>query len=264
MMRLWCCLLMGVCLLVQAKTRVEILADANYPPYSWQEGEEVKGIYADIVRSVTASMDEYEVVLKAMPWRRGLSMVEQGSAFAIFPPYYQPDSRPWMWPYSQPLLDEELVVMCGAGVAVNTPQAQFPADYYGLRFGMNAGFTIGGASFWQAVQQQRIGLEEVKSNRENLLKIVRGRVDCTVNDRLSLLYELLNMIKGNQLAVADMSQLKQGPVLSKEQGFLGYSRKGEFDFKEDFAEQFDKRLYELKKRDGIRLIVERYLGKSPR
>ncbi len=79
-----------------------------------------EGIYADIVRSVTASMDEYEVVLKAMPWRRGLSMVEQGSAFAIFPPYYQPDSRPWMWPYSQPLLDEELVVMCGAGVAVNT------------------------------------------------------------------------------------------------------------------------------------------------
>lgn len=129
---------------------------------------------------------------------------------------------------------------------------------------MNAGFTIGGAPFWQAVQQQKIGLEEVKSNRENLLKIVRGRVDCTVNDRLSLLYELLNMIKGNQLAVADMSQLKQGPVLSKEQGFLGYSRKGEFDFKEDFAEQFDKRLYELKKRDGIRTIVERYLGKSPR
>ncbi len=59
MMRLWCCLLMGVCLLAQAKTRVEILADANYPPYSWQEGEEVKGIYADIVRSVTASMDGY-------------------------------------------------------------------------------------------------------------------------------------------------------------------------------------------------------------
>ncbi len=24
--------------LAQAKTRVEILADANYPPYSWQEG----------------------------------------------------------------------------------------------------------------------------------------------------------------------------------------------------------------------------------
>ncbi|MGY3895495.1 substrate-binding periplasmic protein [Aeromonas enterica] len=255
---------MGVCLLAQAKTRVEILADANYPPYSWQEGDEVKGIYADIVRSVTASMDDYEVVIKAIPWRRGLSMVEQGSAFAIFPPYYQPDSRPWIWPYSQPLLDEELVVMCGAGVAVNTPQAQFPADYYGLRFGMNAGFTIGGAPFWQAVQQQKIGLEEVKSNRENLLKIVRGRVDCTINDRLSLLYELLNMIKGNQLAVADMSQLKQGPVLSKEQGFLGYSRKGEFDFKEDFAEQFDKRLYELKKRDGIRSIVEHYLGKSPR
>lgn len=263
-MRVWCCVLLAVCMMAQAKTRVELLADANYPPYSWQEGSEVRGIYADIIRAVTASMPEYEVVIKPVPWRRGLSMIEQGSAFAIFPPYYQPDNRPWMWPYSQPLLDEELVVMCGAKVAVNTPEAQFPADYHGLRFGINAGFVIGGDAFWQAVKEKQIDLEEVKSNRENLLKIVRGRVDCTVNDRLSLLYELLNMIKADQLAVTDMSQLKQGPVLSKEQGFLGYSRTGAFPYKQTFIEQFDMALYQLKKRDGIRVIVEQYLGKSPR
>ncbi|WP_375781617.1 transporter substrate-binding domain-containing protein, partial [Aeromonas enteropelogenes] len=151
-MRLWCCLLMGVCLLAQAKTRVEILADASYPPYSWQEGEEVRGIYADIVRQVTASMEEYEVVIKPVPWRRGLSMIEQGAAFAIFPPYYMPDSRPWIWPYSQPMLDEELVVMCSEGLAVNTVQARFPDDYQGLRFGINAGFAIGSPSFWQLVK----------------------------------------------------------------------------------------------------------------
>lgn len=263
-MRLWCCLLMGVCLLAQAKTRVEILADASYPPYSWQEGEEVRGIYADIVRQVTASMEEYEVVIKPVPWRRGLSMIEQGAAFAIFPPYYMPDSRPWIWPYSQPMLDEELVVMCGEGVAVNTVQARFPDDYQGLRFGINAGFAIGSPPFWQLVKERKIEVEEVKGNRENLLKIVRGRVDCTVNDRLSLLFELLSMIQNKQLAVADMSRLKQGPVISREQGFLGYSRKGAFPFREDFTGQFDKGLYQLKKQDGIRAIVEKYLGKSPR
>ncbi len=37
-MRVCVYLLLGFCLLAQAKTRVEILADANYPPYSWQEG----------------------------------------------------------------------------------------------------------------------------------------------------------------------------------------------------------------------------------
>ena len=132
------------------------LADANYPPYSWREGGGGEGIYADIVRSVTASMDEYEVVLKAMPWRRGLSMVEQGSAFAIFPPYYQPDSRPGCGPTPSPC-STRLVVMCGAGVAVNTPQAQFPADYYGLRFGMNAGFTIGGAPSGRRSSSRRSG-----------------------------------------------------------------------------------------------------------
>ena len=87
----------------------------------------MRGIYADIIREVTSAMPDYEVVLKPMPWRRGLSMVEQGTAFAIFPPYYMPDTRPYMWPYSQPMLDEELVVMCGASVAANTPQARFPA-----------------------------------------------------------------------------------------------------------------------------------------
>ncbi|MGL4886169.1 MAG: substrate-binding periplasmic protein [Aeromonas veronii] len=263
-MRVWCCLLLGLCMMAHAKTRVEILADAAYPPYSWQEGEEVRGIYADIIREVTSAMPDYEVVLKPMPWRRGLSMVEQGTAFAIFPPYYMPDTRPYMWPYSQPMLDEELVVMCGASVAANTPQASFPLDYHGLRFGMNAGFAVGGDAFWQAVKEMQIDVEEVKSNRENLLKIVRGRVDCTINDRLSLLYELLNMIKAEQLAVADMSLLKQGPVLSKEQGFLGYSRKGEYPYKQAFIDQFDKELYQLKKRDGVKVIVERYLGKSPR
>nr|WP_279459262.1 hypothetical protein [Aeromonas veronii] len=95
-MRVWCCLLLGLCMMAHAKTRVEILADAAYPPYSWQEGEEVRGIYADIIREVTSAMPDYEVVLKPMPWRRGLSMVEQGGCLrhfstllhARYPPLY--------------------------------------------------------------------------------------------------------------------------------------------------------------------------------
>ncbi len=31
-MRVWCCLLLGLCMMAHAKTRVEILADAAYPP----------------------------------------------------------------------------------------------------------------------------------------------------------------------------------------------------------------------------------------
>ena len=34
-MRLWICLLLVFCSGIHAKTRVEILADAAYPPYSW-------------------------------------------------------------------------------------------------------------------------------------------------------------------------------------------------------------------------------------
>lgn len=30
-MRVWCCLLLGLCMMAHAKTRVEILADAAYP-----------------------------------------------------------------------------------------------------------------------------------------------------------------------------------------------------------------------------------------
>ncbi|MHA7000194.1 substrate-binding periplasmic protein [Aeromonas schubertii] len=259
----WLVLLVITC--VEAKTRVEIFTDSSYAPYSWQEGQEARGIYPDIVREVAKGMPDFELVLKPVPWRRALSMVEQGKAFAVLPPYYNQEERPWIWPYSQPLLDEEVVVLCSDKLASNTDEARFPDDYFGLRFGMNAGFALGGKAFWEAVSAGKIEREEAKSNRENLLKILRGRVDCTINDKLSLLAEMLTMIKDGQLALEDMGRLRQGPVVTREQGFLGYAANDKaFPFKEQFVKQFDRALHQLRQQDGINRIVESHVGKSQR
>ncbi len=37
-MRVWCCLLLGLCMMAHAKTRVDILADAAYPPTPGRRG----------------------------------------------------------------------------------------------------------------------------------------------------------------------------------------------------------------------------------
>ncbi|ENY73687.1 substrate-binding periplasmic protein [Aeromonas diversa] len=259
----WLVLLAITC--VEAKTRVEIFTDSSYAPYSWQEGQEARGIYPDIVREVAKGMPDFELVLKPVPWRRALSMVEQGTAFALLPPYYNQDDRPWIWPYSQPLLDEEVVVVCNDKLAINTDEARFPQDYHGLRFGMNAGFSIGGKAFWDAVAAGKIELEPAKSNRENLLKILRGRVDCTINDKLSLLAEMLTMIKEGHIALEDMSRFRQGPVVTREQGFLGYAANDKgFPFKDQFVKQFDRALHQLRQQNGIARIVEHHVGKSQR
>lgn len=88
-----------------------ILCDAGYPPYSYAEGDEAKGLYTDILRAAFKRMPGYRVDIRPMPWARGLAEVASGRAFALFPPYYRPSERPWM-DYSRPMLKEKVVVLC--------------------------------------------------------------------------------------------------------------------------------------------------------
>lgn len=63
-----------------------ILCDAGYPPYSYADGDEAKGLYTDILRKAFTRMPEYNVQICPVPWARGLAEV----ALAHRPIYLQP------------------------------------------------------------------------------------------------------------------------------------------------------------------------------
>ncbi|MBT3310327.1 MAG: transporter substrate-binding domain-containing protein [Gammaproteobacteria bacterium] len=245
------------------EVQVQVYADQDYPPYSYIEQGEVKGIYTEVVKRVFDRMEGYRVSIAALPWKRGLSYIEQGKGFAIFPPYHRPQQRPYIWPYSMPILDERVVVFCTEEVLNRLIRPNWPEDYYGLKIANNAGYKLGGDAFWSAVKAGKIKLQESGGNRSNLMKLGLKRVDCYMNDRISILFELKNLkSQGLYDEGGRHARLAEGATITLEQGFLGITDRdgGAFSYKEDFLKKFNTVIYEMRKSGELNRILESFVG----
>ncbi|HAT31482.1 MAG TPA: hypothetical protein DCW29_11705 [Janthinobacterium sp.] len=240
---------------------VVIYADDNYPPYSFVEHGQLTGIYTLIVQKVIERLPEYQVQLVPVPWNRGLLLLEKGQAFALYPPYSRPAERPYM-KYSEPMLGEQVAVFCNADVIARRSLKSWPDDYAGLRIGMNTGFLVGGKQFEDAVQAGRISVDAAHGSRANLLKLMRGRTDCYLNDRLSIQWELGRMRKEGLLDPTYL-RLAETAELSTEQGYLGYTELAPalFPFRQDFIQKFNAAIRDLKRSGEIDEAIGHFLGK---
>lgn len=238
---------------------VTIYGDDDYPPYSYLENGEMKGIYTAIIRAALKKMPDYQVALQPVPWKRGLVKLETGESFALYPPYLRPAERPYM-AYSEPIMAEQLVVYCNAPTIAGRPLKHWPADYYGLRIGYNAGFLSGGKAFDEAARAGRLSALPARSSRLNLLKLLKGRIDCYLNDRLSIVWEL-GKLRHEKLVEAGALAVEETAALSAEQGHLGYTMRddGRFPYKQDFIRQFNAIIRDMKQDGEIRNTVERFL-----
>ncbi len=242
---------------------VTVYADRSYPPYSYEDQGQPSGVYTEILRQAFDRMEGYRVTIVPVPWKRGLSYIESGQGFAIYPPYYRPDQRPYIRPYSMPIIDERVVVFCHEDVMQGAGRPHWPEDYYGLSVGNNAGFELGGIRFWQAVKEGKIKLDESGGTRSNLLKLGMKRVDCYINDRLSILFELGQLKRiGKYQEGAGHARLIEGATISLEQGFIGFTDRdqGRFGYKDDFIKRFNTILYEMRRSGELGRIVDRFLG----
>ena len=245
--------------LVEAEViEVTIYADADYPSYSYQESGKARGIYAEILQRAFSKMDRYHVSIVPVPYKRGLAYLESGKGFALYPPYYRPIERPYINPYSVPILEESVVVFCSQQV-LEKPRTRWPEDYFGLVFGNNGGFKLGGEKFKAAVISGDIRLDEVGGNRQNILKLMSGRIDCYVNDRGAVLWEYAALRKSGQ--PLGRAGLKEGAFISSEYGFLGFTDrdKGAFYYKDRFVSEFNEAINIMKTSGEIAEIVDLFM-----
>ncbi|WP_226935844.1 ABC transporter substrate-binding protein [Janthinobacterium sp. GW458P] len=238
---------------------VVLYGDDDYPPYSYVEHGQLKGIYTEIVRVAAQAMPQYQVQLRPVPWKRGLLMLQTGQAFGLYPPYSWRSERPYVR-YSVPLLMEQLVVLCNAEVLAKRALQQWPADYGGLHIGVNAGFLPGDAAMMAALRAGKVVLDPAKGTRTNLLKLMRGRIDCYVSDRLSAQWELQRIRRDGQ-AGAPMQAVHETAQLASQQGHLGFTARqpDAYPYRDDFIEQFNAAIARMQSSGEIGRIVEHAL-----
>ncbi len=243
-------------------TPLVIYGDDDYPPYSYVEHGQLKGIYTEIVRVAVQSMPQYAVQLRPVPWKRGLLMLQTGEAFALYPPYSWRSERPHVR-YSVPLLMEQLVVLCNQDVLARRALRQWPADYGGLHIGVNAGFLLGDAALTASLRAEKIVLDPAKGTRTNLLKLMRGRIDCYVSDRLSAQWELqrIRRVGPAGTPMQAIQAIQETAQLASQQGHLGFTarRPATYPYRDDFIEQFNAAIVRMQHSGAIRRIVDRAL-----
>ncbi len=95
-------------------------------------------------------------------------------------------------------------------------------------------------------------------NRVNLLKLRGDRIDCYVNDRISILWELTRL---KREGIVDTVNFSMAAKISLEQGYIGFTNQNleQYPYQSQFVAAFNSALAELKSSGQLDKIVGRYI-----
>lgn len=201
----------------RAAQPVTLYGDNDYAPYSFDNNGNPDGLYVHLLQEAAKRIAaDYDVTIKTVPWKRGLKGMETGEIFALFPPYLRKVDRPFISVYSEPLYEEAVVTFCTPQAAGNVAGQSFPEGYAGMLFGNNLGFAAAGEAFQKMRDAGTIQVEDANGTEVNIKKLLGGRVECYVNDRLAVLHAI-------RASGGTGSEVVETVVVNSEKAFVGYS-----------------------------------------
>lgn len=244
--------------LAKAGETIVLETDDEYPPYSYMDNGQFKGIYVELIKHAAKLLaPKYEVVLNPVPWKRGLQHLKTGQILGLVGTYRNKE-RTTISSYSAPFNREVVALFCTEQVMNKSPR-NFPADFAGLTIGVNLGFVFGDR-IDAAIQSKTFKVRESKGNEANLLKLQTGEIDCYVNDRLAVYHSfnlLLNKQRQRHFNQLSSFRLNQAQELATEDAMIGYSAANTSSAKADFIEQMNSALAQLQKDGAIAELVSK-------
>ncbi len=157
-----------------AEKPITLICDI-WPPYQIQENNKIKGFSARLVTEVLKRMNVPIAVMEAYPWKRALSMMEQGKADALFSANYSQARTSFAYYPKEPLISTLWVlwVRKNDGLSYNGL-----ADLKGKHIGIVRGY-IYTPSFSEYINHNARP-ELVTDDETNFKKLNFGRIDYTV------------------------------------------------------------------------------------
>lgn len=177
MRRLLAVLLLLAGLPAMAADKVRYCDYPVYPPVSWSDGRQVRGLAPTVVRELFARLG-YEVEIVVLGnWKRCLLDAAQGRVDVVLA--YDSDQRDLGMRFSrEPVMREEVAVFVNRQRPVHFERLDDLASYRGgLLFGESYG-----QAFDRFVARHQ-NIEWVSSSRQNFGKLIRGRIDFVVQER---------------------------------------------------------------------------------
>jgi polar amino acid transport system substrate-binding protein len=239
------------------RQHIVLYGEDNSPPYAYFNGAVMAGAYTDILKHAAARLPQYDIEFSGVPFKRGIELLQRGEIMAFYPPYLDPE-RNWVSRYSVPLIEQTVVVMCTQKFARDRVLVNYPVDYIGARFGNTAGYRLVGEKLFEMARQHEVTLEEAHSTEINLRRLLAGRIDCYVNDRLAVETALAEL--GVDRA-ASARKIMETAVLGSHQGAIAYAPDdpGKWPYRDEFATALDAALRQMHEDGEIEQILHSYM-----
>ncbi len=238
---------------VFAVQEIVFLCDEAYQPYCFAEGNIAKGIYVDILEEAFKDLPEYKLIIRPVPWKRGLEMVKKGKALAIFHPYNKNNDRPW-FDYAVPILKEEVVLLHNK--KSYDPALKWPQDFTNKKIGINLGFSI-----LDNTQKKSLHVEEAVDTYTNIKKLVNNQIDVYVNGKYCVLYEFSSLIVKDNLAPAPGEQIFIGQTIGNEMSYIAFTKENltQYNYINPLTHKLIKILHKMQNQHKFETIIRKWV-----
>ena len=219
--------------------KLRIVTDP-WPPYAYQEGEQIKGIDYEVTAEVFRRQG-VEVEWQFLPWKRCLNMLEQGQADGVLDIFQTRQRDSLLFYPSEPLSTVEFALFYAKARphVVNSLD-----DLKGLTVGTSPGYTYD-PTFTESTAFNR---EPAPSHEANFGKLQLGRIDLLITDRRVGRYLIATL--GLEQEVGELPL-----VVSQQHQYLAVRRNVGMDL---LAQRFAAELRRFKKEPAYAALSARY------
>ena len=230
-----------------------IVGDFNYPPYSYMDKRnQPTGIWVELVQKVIETTENHDFEIRLEPWKRALKMVEDGQAFAVFAPYYDPIGRAYLH-YSTPTIAEQVELFCKEPLAKSD---LWKERLKGKVISRNLGFITGADFFDNLLKDSVFKILDVKNVDDGLRAMRHNIADCYINDGINIRWN----IKRLKFASGFQPSQYHVYVMEKERwAYMGFTRHTKrYPFRDSWLKKYNYQIERFRNNKTIQKLIDKY------
>lgn len=241
---------------------VTLLIEQSYPPYSYVDDNELKGLLVDIVSTIDKKLEGFTIKLIPSTWPVAKSKIRNGEQLGLVGPYLNVDIWPYMYPYSATILYEKVITVCHENEMLDRSKGQpreWPDSYANLTIGTVAGYD-GWHGDYRNSNVNTMRFFEYPNTDVALMAVYKEFVPCTIFEKATYQHTIKQLLRDKR--IKEDHNLAIAQVLAQKSVHIGYSEKafqsGNYPHAYEFQKAFDTELVKILNSGQFDALFESY------
>lgn len=229
-----------------------VFSTLDNPPLEMANNGNMQGALTEIVKEAV-ELTGKSVEFKFEPWARAQYNTEHGNVDACFNAGQNATREKWALFHKEVLFEETYVIFLRKDSTFNISEDFKNVD--NLKVGVQRGYTYGG-EFQKALDEKRFKqITEAETIEQNLKKLMAGRIDLFIGDKIPSQYFITKENVGDQIKLFK-SSTGADFIVSLWPTYVAFSKKT---ISSSFIDEFDVALKKLKSSGRYDEIINKYL-----